>query len=97
MMLIVWAVIAIIVLLSALLIYMEHEWGFALGGATAVILVISYFSVELIIRSPLIVLLPQGSNSHLDVMAVSAVALLLIALVVIAYMAGRRSASGKKR
>ena len=32
MMLIVWAVIAIVVLVAELLIYMEHEWGLALGG-----------------------------------------------------------------
>ena len=97
MMLIVWALIAIVVLVSVLLIYMEHEWGFALGGSTAVILVVSYFTAELIMRSPLVVLLPQGSNSHFDTMAITAGALLVLALIVIAYLAGRDSASGKKR
>ena len=97
MMLIVWAVIAIVVLASVLLIYMEHEWGLALGGSTAVILVISYFSAELIVRSPLAVLLPKGSNSRFDAMAIMAGALMVLALVVMAYLAGRSSTSGKKR
>ena len=97
MTLIVWAVIAIVVLVSALLIYMEHEWGFALGGATAVILVISYFSAELVMRSPLVVLLPPGLNSYSDAMAITAGALLVLALIVIAFLAGRSSASRNKR
>jgi hypothetical protein len=97
MMLIIWALIFIVVLLSVLLIYMEHEWGLMLGGSMAVILIISYFSTELIMRSPLVVLLPQESSSHFDAMAVTAGALLVLALVVIAYLAGRSSASGKKR
>lgn len=88
--------IAIVVLVSVLLIYMEHEWGFALGGSTAVILIVSYFSAELIRRSPLVVLLPQGSNSPFDAMAIVAGALLVLALIVIAYLAGRSSASRKK-
>ena len=96
MMLIIWAVIAIVVLVSALLIYLEHEWGFALGGATAVILIVSYFSAELIISSPLAGLLPQGSRSSYDAMAISAAALLVLALVAIAFLAGRNSASRKK-
>lgn len=96
MMLIIWAAIAIVVLVSLLLIYLEHEWGFALGGATAVILIVSYFSAELIMRSPLVVLLPQGSRSSYDVMAMTAAALLVLALVAIAYFAGRKSASQKK-
>ena len=88
--------IAIVVLVSVLLIYMEHEWGFALGGSTAVILILSYFSAELIMRSPLGVLLPQASNSFFDTMAITAGALLVLALIVIAYLAGRSSASRKK-
>jgi regulator of protease activity HflC (stomatin/prohibitin superfamily) len=40
-MLILWAIVAVVVLASALLIYTEHEWGIVLGGSTAVILVIS--------------------------------------------------------
>ena len=96
MLLIIWAVIAIVVLVAVILIYLEHEWGFALGGATAVILIVSYFSAELILRSPLVVLLPQGSKSHYDTMAITAVALLVLALMVIAYRAGRNSASRKK-
>jgi hypothetical protein len=97
MILIIWAVVFIVVLLSVLLIYMEHEWGLMLGGSTAVILIISYFSAELIMRSPLVVLRPQESSSHFDAMAVTAGALLVLALVVIAYLAGRSSASGKTR
>jgi hypothetical protein len=98
MMLIVWTVILMMVLVSVLLIYMEHEWGFVLAGSTAVILVISYFSAELIMTSPLLVLLPQGSSSsRFDIMAMTAGALLVLALIVIAYLAGRSSASGKKR
>jgi hypothetical protein len=96
-MLIVWALIAIVVLVSLLLVYMEHEWGVALAGLTAVILVISYFAAELILRSALVVLLPQESRSHFDAMAISAGALLVLALVVIAYLAGRRGTSAKKR
>lgn len=96
MILIVWAVICIVVLVSVLLIYMEHEWGFVLGGSTAVILVISYFSVELIRRSPLVVLLPHGSNSsHFDIMAIVAGALLALALIVAAYLIGRSSVTKK--
>ena len=97
MILIIWAVIAIVVLVSALLIYMEHEWGLLLGGSTAVILIISYFSAELIMRSPLVVLLPHGSRSPLDTTAIIAAILLVLALIVIAYLAGRKSATGKKR
>ena len=97
MILIIWAVMAIVVLVSALLIYMEHEWGLLLGGSTAVILIISYFSAELIMRSLLVVLLPQGSRSPLDSMAITAAMLLVLALIVIAYLAGRKSATGKKR
>ena len=52
MILIIWAAIAIVVLVSVLLIYPEHDWGLALGGATVVILVVSYFSAELVLRSP---------------------------------------------
>jgi hypothetical protein len=89
-------VIAVVVLVSVLLIYLEHEWGFALGGATAVILIVSYFLAELIGRSPLVVLLPQGSSSPFDAMAIVAGALLVLALIVIAYLAGRNSASRKK-
>jgi hypothetical protein len=96
MMPIVWAVIAIVVLVSALLIYMEHEWGFALGGSTVVILVISYVSAELVMRSPLVVLLPPGLTSHSDAMAITAGALLVLALIVIAFLAGRSSASRNK-
>jgi hypothetical protein len=95
-MLIVWAIIAVVVLVSALLIYMEHEWGFLLGGYTAVILVMSYFSTGLVMRSPLVALLPQGSNSQFDAFAVTAVVLLALGLIVIAYLAGRRSAARKK-
>ncbi|KAB2912018.1 MAG: hypothetical protein F9K29_20765 [Hyphomicrobiaceae bacterium] len=93
----IWAVIAIVVLLSALLIYMEHEWGFWLGGSTAVILIISYFSAGLLVRSPLVVLLPRSSNSTFDAMAITAVILLALALIAIAFLAGRRSASRKKQ
>jgi len=96
-MLIVWAAIVIVVLVSVLLIYMEHEWGFALGGSTAVILIISYLLTELIMRSPLVVLLPQGSDSHFDALAMIAGALLVLALIVVAYLAGRSSASRKNR
>ena len=92
-----WVVITIVVLVSALLIYLEHEWGLALGASTAVILLIGYFSAELIIRSPLVVLLPQGSNSQFDAMAITAGLLLVLALIVIAYLAGRSSASERKR
>ena len=35
------AVIAIAVVVSLLLIYMEHEWGFVLGGSMAVIFLVS--------------------------------------------------------
>ena len=97
MILIIWAVIAIVVLVSALLIYMEHEWGLLLGGSTAVILIFSYFSAELIMRSPLVVLLPHDSRSPLDTMAITAAILLALALIVIAYLAGRKSAAGRKR
>ena len=91
-----WVVITIVVLVSALLIYLEHEWGLALGASTAVILLIGYFSAELIIRSPLVVLLPQGSNSQFDVIAIATGLLLVLALIVFAYLAGRRSTSGKQ-
>jgi hypothetical protein len=96
-MLIIWAVIAIVVLVSAFLIYAEHEWGFALGGSTAVILVLSYYSTELILRSPLARLLPQGSTSQFDVMAITAVVLIVLALIAIAYFMGRRRGAGKKQ
>jgi hypothetical protein len=71
MTLFIWAAIAIVVLVSLLLIHMEHEWGFVLGGSTAVILVVSYFSAELLLRTPLAALLPQGARS-LDAKAVIA-------------------------
>jgi hypothetical protein len=96
MMLFIWAMIAIVVLMSALLIYMEHEWGLLLGGSTAVILVISYFSAELIMRTPLVVLLPQSASSRLDAMAMAAGILLVLALIGIAYLANRKGASRKK-
>ena len=95
-MLIIWAVIAIVALVSALLIYMEHEWGFALGGATALVLAISYFSADLLLRSPVVVLLPQGARSHYDAMAITAVVLIVLALIVIAYLLGRRRGAGGK-
>ena len=95
-MLIIWAVIAIVVLVSAFLIYAEHDWGFVLGGSTAIILVISYFSAEWLLRSPLVVLLPQGSRSQFDAMAIAAVVLIVLALVVIAYLIGRRRGADKK-
>ena len=97
MMLIIWTIIAVTVLLAVLLIYLEHEWGFALGGSTVVILVVSYFSAELITRTPLVVLLPKGANSHFDAMAITAVALLVLALIVIVLFAGRRRAPRRKR
>ena len=97
MMFFIWIMIGIVVLVSAVLIYLEHEWGLVLGGSTAIILIISYFSAELILRSPLVVLLPQRSHSQLDTMAITAGALLVLALIVIAYLAGRKSASGKKQ
>ncbi|MFM1815871.1 MAG: hypothetical protein RLZ98_2566 [Pseudomonadota bacterium] len=97
MMLIIWAIIAVLVLLSVVLIYMEHEWGLALGGSTAVILVVSYFAADLVIRSPLVFLLPHGSGSHFDAMALAALILLVLALVAIAYLAGRRSTSRRRR
>ena len=97
MMLAIWGVIAVVIAISAVLIYVEHEWGFLLGGSTAAILVVSYFSAELILRSPLVVLLPQGSNSRFDAMAITAGLLLVLALIVIAYLAGRSSASERKR
>lgn len=93
MMLVVWAVIAIAVLLSVLLIYLEHEWGVVLGGATAVILLTSYFAAELFLRSPLVVLMPQGAQSRLDIMAIAACVLFGAALIVVAFLAGRNSAS----
>jgi hypothetical protein len=96
MTLILWAVIATAVLLSVLLVYMEHEWGLVLGGITALVLISSYFLVGLVVHSPLVVLLPQGAASHLDAMAVIAGVLLVLALIVVAYLAGRSSASKKK-
>jgi hypothetical protein len=95
-MLIIWVVIAIVVLVSAFLIYAEHDWGFILGGSTALILVISYVSTEWLLRSPLVVLLPQGARSQFDAMAITAVVLIVLALVVIAYLLGRRRGSDKK-
>lgn len=98
MILAIWAVIAIVVLISGVLILAEHEWGYALGLSTAAIVMVSYFTSELIVRSPLAVLLPQGSNSStFDTMAIAAGLLLVLALIVIAYLAGRRSASDRKR
>ena len=97
MILFIWVVIGIVVLVSAVFIYLEHEWGLVLGGSAAIVLIVSYFSAELVLRSPLIVLLPQGSRSQLDVMAITAGALLVLALIVIAYLAGRKSGSGKKQ
>jgi hypothetical protein len=88
------AAIAIVVVVSLLLIYMEHEWGFVLGGSMAVILVVSYFSAEFLLRAPLVALLPQGAGL-LDVMALVAGILVVLAIVAIAYLAGRRNASRK--
>ncbi|WP_174263711.1 hypothetical protein [Hyphomicrobium sp. CS1BSMeth3] len=88
MILAIWALIAVVVIISALLIYIEHEWGLVLGGLTSVILVVSYFSVELLMRTPLVVLLP-ASSSPLDAMTMTAGVLLVVALVGIAYLAGR--------
>ena len=93
----IWGVIAIVIVTSAMLIYVEHEWGFVLGGSTAAILVVSYFSAELILHSPLVILLPQGSNPRFAAMAITAGSLLVLALIVIAYLAGQRSPSDKKR
>lgn len=95
MLLTMWAVIAIVVLVSALLIYMEHEWGLVLGCSTAAVLVFSYFLAEMMLRTPLVVLLPQGATSRLDAMAIVAGVLLVAALIGIAYLAGRRSAFRK--
>lgn len=94
MILFIWAAIAIVVVASLLLIYMEHEWGVVLGGCTAVILVVSYFSAELFLRTPLVALLPQGAGP-LDAMAVVAGTLVILTIVAIAYLAGRRNASRK--
>lgn len=88
MILAIWALIAVVVIISALLIYLEHEWGLVLGGLTSVILFVSYFSVELLVRTPLVVLLP-ASSSPLDAMTMTAGVLLVVALVGIAYLAGR--------
>jgi hypothetical protein len=97
MILFIWAVIAIVVLVSALLIYLEHEWGLVLGGSTTVILIVSYFSVEFIMSTPFAALLPHNAISRLDAMAITAGALLVLALIAIAYLAGRNSAAGRKR
>jgi hypothetical protein len=94
MMLFMWVMIAIAVLASALLIWMEHEWGLVLGGSTAVILVVSYFSAEFLLRTPLVALLPQGARP-LDTMALVAGTLVVLAIVAIAYLAGRKDASRK--
>jgi hypothetical protein len=94
MILFLWAAIAIIVILSLLLIYMEHEWGFVLGGSTAVILAVSYFSAEFLLRTPLAALLPQGARP-LDAMAVVAGTLVVLVIAAIAYLAGRRVALRK--
>ena len=96
MTLVIWVAIAIVVLMSLLLIYMEHEWGLVLAGATAVILIVSYLAAELIVRSALAALLPQGWNSPLDVMAIAAGVLLVLALVVVAYRVGRNSRSKER-
>lgn len=96
-MLFAWAVIIIIVLLAALLIYMEHEWGFLLGGFTAVVLGISYLVSGVILRSPVVLILPQGSNSEFDAFAITAAILLILAMLVVAYFAGRRGARKKDR
>ena len=95
MILIIWAVIVAVALVSILLIYLEHEWGYTLGGSTAVILALSYFISELFMRSPMVVMLPQGANSRFDAMAIIAVGLLVLALIVIAFLVGRRSAARK--
>ncbi len=95
MILLSWAVIAIVVVVSALLIWIEHEWGLVLGFSTALILVVSYFFAELILRNPLVVLLPQSASSQLDAMAIVATTFLLLAVICIAYLGGRRSASRK--
>ena len=94
MILFIWASIAVVVVVSLLLIYMEHEWGVVLGGSTAIILVVSYFSAEFLLRTPLAALLPQGARP-LDAMAVVAGTLVVLAIVAIAYLAGRRNASRK--
>lgn len=96
MVLMIWAVIAVIVVVAALLIYFEHEWGFALGGTTAVVLTVSYFCAQLILASPLATALPPNA-SHFDAMAVTAVVLLVAALIAIAFLAGRRSGAGGKK
>ena len=92
MILIMWAVIGIAVLAAVLLIYLEHEWGFALGGLTAAVLIVCYFAAGLMKRSGLIALMPQGSTSHFDIMAVMAGALLVPILIVAIYVARRRRA-----
>lgn len=96
MMLFIWAIIAIVVVVAAVLIFMEHEWGYALGGSTAVILVISYFCAQYVV-SPLGGLMSKGPMSHLDAMAITAVILLVAAIALIAFLAGRGSASRRKR
>jgi hypothetical protein len=54
-------------------------------------LVVSYFAGEF-----LIVLLPQSVKSPLDAMAIMAGILIVLALIAIAYLAGRRSAAKKQ-
>jgi hypothetical protein len=41
----VWALVAAAVLLSALLIYLESEWGIILGVTTGVVICIYYFVI----------------------------------------------------
>jgi hypothetical protein len=41
----VWAVVAAAVLLSALLIYLESEWGIILGVTTGVVICVYYFVI----------------------------------------------------
>ncbi len=72
----VWGVIAVAVLLSALLIYLEHEWGVLLGVTTGVVICILYFVI--------------GPMAQLNDVVVAAIILTLLVSVVLGYHYARK-------
>lgn len=96
MMMFIWAIIALVVVVAAVLIFMEHEWGFVIGGSTVAILVISYFCAQYVV-GPLGAMMTRGPMTHLDAMAITALILLVSVIALIAFLAGRGSASRRKR
>ena len=86
------ALIAIAVLISVVLIYLEHEWGVLVAGLTIATLTAGYFLAQWLSLG-LRKIFPTSSWSALHLMIMTTGALLVIMLAAITYLALRKRTS----